>query len=262
MRRRPAVSRAIVLACFAAGLAFGHTGGVSAAAFNVSPTRVDLSGRNASALLTLRNESAETIRFEITANAWDQAADGEMVLSPTDDILFFPALVSLSAGESKKVRVAATVAAGESEKSYRLFFEELPPLETTGSNQGPQVRILTKMGVPVFVAPAKRTVAASLTEPGIDRGRVAFEVMNDGTVRFSLFGVVLTGESDDGEELFRKEQSGWYVLAGGRRIYEAPLSADECRGLAVVRIEATTDQPADSGMAKLTSAARVSCAGE
>src|SRR5216684_4497892 len=116
--------------------------------------------RRSLALITLvlglgfQAENVCASAFQVTSFAWSQDASGAVQLAPTEDIVFFPALLTLKPGEERKVRVAATVAAKDVERTYRIFFEELPPLERP-QNLGAQVRILTKMGIPIFVAPAK-----------------------------------------------------------------------------------------------------------
>ena len=69
-----------------AGVAQGGT-------FQVNPIRITLSPQSASALLSIQNDSAETARFQIDVFEWDQAADGEMVLNPTEDLIFYPKLL-------------------------------------------------------------------------------------------------------------------------------------------------------------------------
>src|SRR6187549_4182240 len=81
---------------------------VAASAFKVTPVRVTFSGPS-STLLTLRNDSEESLRFQISAFAWSQDAQGGIQLGSTEDISFFPALLTLKPGEERKVRVATTV---------------------------------------------------------------------------------------------------------------------------------------------------------
>ncbi len=66
----------------------------SAATFSVNPTQIYLSGRATSSLLTLRNDSTEMLRFQLSAFAWTQSAAGEIELGPTEDVVFFPALLT------------------------------------------------------------------------------------------------------------------------------------------------------------------------
>lgn len=244
-----------------AGLGILQAGSAAAATFTVTPTRVDLAGANANTLLTLKNESDKPIRFEITTSAWSQSDSGEIQLAPTEDILFFPALLTLGPGESKKVRVAASTTPGESEKTYRIFFEELPPLETPEAQGAASVRILTKMGVPIFIAPEKRRVEAALSDPVFADGKLSFDVTNGGTVRYSIYNAKVYGLGADGAQLFEKEQSGWYVLAGGKRRFDLQLTPEEAKGLSSLRIEVNTDQPADSGFSRLTKEIQLAASG-
>jgi fimbrial chaperone protein len=232
MRRRLALI-AIVL-----GLVL-QAGNVQASVFTVTPVRVTFPGPS-STLLTLKNESDQPLRFQITSYAWSQSPKGEMRLTPTDDIVFFPVLLSLNPGEERKVRVAATVSAKDAEKTYRIFFEELPPLqkrETTGV----QIRILTKMGIPIFVAPAKGSAEASIESVKMQKGTLAFDVRNGGNVHFSLGGVKLQGIGSNGKTLFERQLDGWYVLAGSPRAYSVELPATDCSKLKKVVIGAQTD---------------------
>ena len=58
--------------------------------FTVNPTQVVLTARTMSALLTLRNDSDEALRFELSMFSWDQTDSGEMRLTSSEDIVFFP----------------------------------------------------------------------------------------------------------------------------------------------------------------------------
>jgi fimbrial chaperone protein len=163
-----------------------------------------------------------------------------MQLAPTEEIVFFPALLSLNPGEERKVRVAATVAAKDVERTYRIFFEELPPLEKP-QNSGAQVRILTKMGIPIFVAPAKGNAEPSIDSMRMEKGTLGFDVRNGGNVHFALEGVKLRGIGSNGQTLFDRQLDGWYVLAGSPRTYSVEIPAADCSKLKKLVIEAQTD---------------------
>src|SRR5438132_11814509 len=161
-----------------------QAGNIAGSAFKVTPVRVTFSSPS-STLLTLKNESDQSLRFQISSFVWSQDPKGGMQLVPTEDIVFFPALLSLNPGEERKVRVAATVAAKDVEKTYRIFFEELPPLERPETS-GAQVRILTKMGIPIFVSPANGNAEASIDSLKMEKSTLAFDVRNSGNVHFAL----------------------------------------------------------------------------
>jgi fimbrial chaperone protein len=231
--------RLLALTTIVLGLVL-QAGNMSASAYKVTPVRVTFSGPS-STLLTLRNESDQPLRFQISSYTWTQDPKGVVQLGPTDDIVFFPALLSLNPGEERKVRVAATVAAKDVEKTYRIFFEELPPLDTKNGNSGAQVRILTKMGVPIFVTPAKGYAEAAVQGMGMTKGDLSFEVRNRGNVHFGLQGVKVRGIGSNGQTLFERELDGWYVLAGSPRTYTVEVPTGVCSQLKHVVIDAQTD---------------------
>jgi fimbrial chaperone protein len=207
----------------------------SASSFNVSPTQVYLSGRDASALLTLRNETDEPLRFQLSAFAWDQQRSGEMALAPTTDVVFFPALLTLGPREERKIRVGRVVGVADAERTYRLFVEELPPLETLTSAGG-EVRVLTKMGIPIFVRPPKETVAATVgTVEHVD-GAVTFTLSNSGTVHIVPTSVTVRGFAGT-ERVFEGQLPAWYVLAGGSRDFAYNLPRPECARATSVQVE-------------------------
>ena len=174
-------------------------------------------------MLGIRNESAEVLRFQLSVFTWAQSPKGEMQLAPTTDIVFFPALLSLTPGEERKIRVGTTVPGGPVERSYRIFVEELPP---AGKSKGgkTEVRVLTRMGIPIFLEPAAAAPAtmAGRIEPKNLRGeKISFEVKNTGTVHFTVRQARVLGLGAAKENLFERSVPGWYVLAaGGSRVFE------------------------------------------
>ena len=213
----------------------GLAASASAATFSVNPTQIFLSGRTTSSLLTLRNESTEALRFQLTAFAWSQSAAGEIELGPTADVVFFPALLTLKPGEERRIRVGSTVTPGNIEKTYRIFVEELPPTGEAAATSA--VRVLTKMGVPIFVRPAKESAAASLTEVGLRDGVVHFTLQNIGTVHFVPQMITVRGIDGEGKPVFEQQLAAWYVLSGGRRDFDVAVSSADCARAASVAIE-------------------------
>ena len=233
------------LATLALGLGLGLLQAEAAAgsAFRVTPIQVVLSNGQPSALLTLKNESQDTLRFQVSVFAWSQGPHGEIELAPTQDIVFFPALVTVDRGQEAKVRLGAVKPSGPVERSYRVFVEELKPLETPGEAAGAsRVRVLTKMGVPIFVRPAVDSWAGAVEGVSVAGRSLRLAVRNTGNVHFSLLGVKVAGFGQGGEVVFERQLEGWYVLPGGVRDYDLSLSADECGKLRAVEVTAQTDR--------------------
>ena len=65
---------ALLTIAVAAGLCAAAPAG--AATFSVNPTQVYLEGRTTTALVTLRNDSTEVMRFQVTAFTWQQSPAG------------------------------------------------------------------------------------------------------------------------------------------------------------------------------------------
>ncbi|MGH9458590.1 MAG: fimbrial biogenesis chaperone [Thermoanaerobaculia bacterium] len=239
------MKRSNLLLPFVLGLALSQAEPSFAANFRVSPIQVHLGGSGRSALVTLFNEADRPVRFQITAVTWNQTPEGEMDLAPTEDIVFFPKLLELGAGEQRNVRIAAQVDAGEVEKTYRLFFEEMPP-PPTRDGEGARVEVLTKMGVPIFVAPAGADADPAIGGFALEEGTLAFQVENRGGAHFTLHSVAVRGVNAEGAEVFSKRREGWYVLARSERDYTLELDERECGDTARIEIEATISLPQES----------------
>lgn len=217
-------------------------GPARASAFRVTPVQVALSAKTTSTLLTLSNESSESLRFQVRVYAWNQSPNGEMELYPTEDIVLFPTLVTLAPGKDRKVRIGSATSFGASEKTYRVFFEELPPPEGPREAAAPsQVRILTKMGIPIFLQPAKPRSAGAIDGLSLGTGHLRFLVRNDGNVHFVLRAVRIKGVGAAGDDVFAREVEGWYLLPGGTRVYDVVIPDEVCSQLKGVTVESETE---------------------
>ncbi|MCA1829251.1 MAG: fimbria/pilus periplasmic chaperone [Myxococcales bacterium] len=211
-----------------------------AAGLNVSPVQVRLTPEESKALVTIRNDGSAETRFQVTATAWDEDAVKGMVLTPTQDVVFFPALFALKAGETRNVRVGVTVPFGQVERTYRVFIEELPPREKPSATSS--VRVLTRVGIPVFVAPLKTLNDVKLSAIAVSPGKVAVDVRNAGNEHFRVDAVRLEAMAQGGAKMFEKQAPGWYVLAGGHKKYELEVPREECSRVRRLIISVKTER--------------------
>lgn len=224
------------------GLVFAPAHSLRASAFHVTPIRVDFDRNTSSTVMTLVNESSEELRFQISVSSWQQDKQGQMQLTPTDDIVFFPALLTLKQGEERKVRVGRTVAPADVEKTYRISFEELPPLQKAGAPpQGSQVKIITKMSIPIFVVPDNRKTAAEIVDPAVRNGKLTFALKNNGNVHYMAQAVRVIGTGEGNQAVFDRQTQGWYILSGDTRTFDMELKPEECAKLKSIRLEVRTD---------------------
>jgi fimbrial chaperone protein len=224
-------------------LAVSGASSAAAADFTVNPIQIFLSSQNPSAILTVQNTSTEPLRFQLNAFNWTQDAAGQMVLTPTTEVIFFPRLLSLVPGEQRIVRVGASVPQGPVERTYRIFVEELPPAFTQSAPAG-QVRVLARMGIPIFIEPRTGRAELRLTPPTLQPGHVAFELRNTGTKHAIPQDIRVHGLGPAGEALWDREADAWYILAGDRRLYEVPLSREDCARTKTIAVEVKAGEQA------------------
>ena len=223
----------------ALGLLCG-AGRVRASGLNISPVQVWLSPDTSKSLLTLRNEGPEDARFQVSVVAWDEDANSGMKLAPTDDVIVFPLVLELKVGETRSLRVGAVVPFGPVEKTYRVFLEELPPPEKPQTRS--TVRVLTRVGIPIFLAPVKTLEDRKLSAVSVGAGGASVDVQNTGNVHFRVDSVRLEGFADGGGRLFEKEAQGWYVLAGAHKRYELEIPKDACRKVRKLVVSVKTEK--------------------
>ena len=207
----------------------------TASTFTVTPTEINLSTSATSALVTLRNSSKTPLRFEITLFTWAEDERGQMTLQPSTDVTFFPKLVELAGGASRNIRIGINAGvARDVEQPFRLFIEELPDQSTPAANA---VAIRTKIGIPVFVRPAKPVRSAVIDGVSVSGGKVLARVRNTGNLHINVESVSVKGTGASSAPTFSKEGAGWYVLPGATRIFEVPMTAAECTSTTAVAVE-------------------------
>ncbi|MBP7571218.1 MAG: fimbria/pilus periplasmic chaperone [Acidobacteria bacterium] len=208
--------------------------------FSINPTLVSFGPEATSVLLSVTNESQGEMRFQLSVFAWDQAPGGEMRLGPTEDVVFFPQILALGPGESRNIRLASLVAPDTSERSYRLFVEELPASQA--ERRPGVVQMLARVGVPIFVAPRGKVERAEITDLSRASNALSFTLANTGSVHFVPEHVSLKALAHDGTVLSERTLSAWYILAGGIRRFTSDLPGLSTGKAAEVLVEARVGQ--------------------
>lgn len=227
------VSR-LVLSLLTLALASGPA---LAGQFNVSPTRIDLSGPRPSTLVTIHNTGEQPLRFQVSAWSWSQTATSDLDLEPTEDLLVYPSLLEVAPGGTRRVRIGTLIAPSDTEQSYRVFVEELPPL----GDSGPGVHVLTRASLPAFLLAAHPAPHVTIGDPSFAEKTLAFDAVSDGNAHVMLQQLRIEGRDGDGQPVFIQNRRGWYLLAGHRQTIEVSLVDATCRGLRTLTIEAETD---------------------
>ena len=234
------VHRTVFLSMIIAGLAcFALVEITGASSFQVNPIRITLTPQGSSSLLAVRNDGNERLRLQVDFYAWDQSKQGEMILNPTDDLVVYPSLLTVDAGNERNVRVGTKSPVVSKEKSYRIFFEELPPA-TKRVDSG--IRILTRIGVPIFVQPQRPKPHALIENLGVHKSEILFEVINPGNVHFIPRAIRIKGTDSTGINALERNLDPWYILAGGSRQYRLEISPSDCSKIKDLTLEVELEE--------------------
>jgi len=207
--------------------------------FRVTPIRLDFERGTKSGVVTIVNEGGDKLSAQMKAFEWSQNADGKDQYTETNDIIFFPRIMSLEKNEEKILRAGIKIPATTREKTYRLFIEEIPgPQKAEGVN----VAIAIRFGVPIFVKPLKEEVNGEIEKMELSKGIFNAFVRNKGNTHFIINSINIKGKNAKGEETFSKELSGWYLLSGVSRLYTTSIPQEACKELLKLDIEVKTDR--------------------
>lgn len=209
--------------------------------FTILPLRVELDRTNRATEVVIRNDDKAPLRMQAQAMSWRQGADGKDVYAPDDGLIFFPRALEIPPGDSRIVRVGVRAAPVTQEETYRLFLEELPPPSPDSAPSGASVRILLRIGVPVFVAPAQFERRAAITGLEVREGRARWTVVNEGNVHLIADRIEIASLARDGTRLDARQVQERYFLAGATRPLQSELAPDICARTAAVEVSIVGD---------------------
>ena len=189
--------------------------------------------------LTITNNRSVAAGYEIEAFGWEQEPNGRVLLPPTEGIRVEPTSIELPPHGRAEVRVLALVPApsiGEAELVYRIRVSERPDRARMEAEQDFQV--FSTFILPVFQRPPDAAPHGRLSSAQLVAGELRFTVYNDGTGHAYVREVRVTGEDKVGQEVFRIQRQGWYVLPQGELRFMAAVSSEDCRRSQSILIEA------------------------
>jgi fimbrial chaperone protein len=206
--------------------------------FDIKPVKIYFDAQTRIEKLTLKNLSDENFRLQLKAYIWTQGKKGEDLYEETNDIIMFPKILSLKRGEERIVRVGTNVSPGEIEKTYRIYIEQMPPAEDEAKDT--HVRMLVKIGVPLFISPLKKDEKGDVESVSLKNGKAEVKVANNGNLHFAITGINVMGLDDKGKTIYSTELGGWYLLQDKSRVYEASVPEETCNSFAKLRVAMKT----------------------
>lgn len=204
-----------------------------AGSFDVYPVRLVLTPKESVQTMTIRNDSAEPSRVQLRVYAWRQQ-NGEDVFEETRDVLANPALFELPAGGEQITRFGLRTNPGATEKSYRVFLEEVP---TDRPTKPGEVRTLLRISIPIFVPATGAAPHLFWRTWPAGPQQMALAIRNDGTAHVQLNRLSLT---QHGGARIGSADVSIYLLPGTAEQLLLDVSAKASAGQAIT-LEAVTD---------------------
>jgi fimbrial chaperone protein len=218
--------------------------GAIAQGVTVAPTTIVLSRSHTTEMLRFRNQNDVENRFQTSVYSWEQTGDGQEVLHPTEDLIVFPTLFTVKPGDQQIIRVGSATPFDIKEKSYRLFIEQLPSLETPTSAPATAVKLRMRMGLPVFLQPANIVDGAAIGAAEIKGGELRFTLQNTGNVHLLALEVKVAGTSGDNKPVFERSARPRYVPADSSLNFVLAIPPTDCSRVQVFAIHVKMEQNA------------------
>lgn len=226
----------------ALGCALLWAGTALAGEFTVNPTRLDLGASARSGAVTVRNEGKHPLSFQLQAMEWAQDATGKDQYTEARDLIFFPKILTVEPGQEGVVRVGTRTPVVPTEKTYRLFIEELPGNSKDPDKPGVQITFLIRFGAPVFIAPVQPQDGLQVEGVGLANGELSLSARNTGNRHQIIKGIHLKGSDAAGKEVYSATLADRYLLAGAVKPFKTTIASDQCMTIAALEIEIKTDR--------------------
>src|SRR3990172_5373499 len=159
-------------------ISFFHAENASAADFTVSPVRVFIAPGKKAEVVTIKNNSDSNLTVQMSSFLWEQDAEAKDLLTPTEEVIFFPRIFTVKGKEERILRVGVKFPATDVEKTYRIFIHEVPEPQEK-QPEGAYLRTLMKVGVPIFVSPLKVKAEAIVDAKSLKNGILSFSIKNN-----------------------------------------------------------------------------------
>jgi fimbrial chaperone protein len=212
----------------------------------IRPVPIKLWPDSATQLVSVRNNGDDPVRFQASVYSWAVSPDGDPAMTPTDDILFFPPLLSINPDVDQIVRVGAS-GFGAVERAYILILQQLPPPPVAPAAQkrlAPKIDILQKLAVPLYVEPPNLQYAIAIDDITLRNGRLSFRVVNNGNVHV-VAGVQVTGRGASDKQVFKtaiKPVLSGQLLAGTYRNSSTDIPKAVCAEIRNLKISVAFDE--------------------
>lgn len=204
--------------------------------FQVRPVKLYFNARTKIVSFKVISGDPKNLTLQIQAVTWNQDDRGKAIYGKTNDLLVFPKLLKLKPNAERVVRVAIRGKKDpRREHAYRIFVEELAVKGRVETNT---ISVTLRLGMPVFVQPARVQEKWSVEDLSLENGRASVAVRNEGNQHMILAAIDVKGVDAEGRDLFSSKIAGWYVLGGSRRYFSVPIEKEKCLKLHILKVSA------------------------
>jgi fimbrial chaperone protein len=193
-----------------------------AANLQISPVMINLRAGQGATGISMQNLGEATVYGQVRVYRWEQA-DGDDVLTPTQDVVASPPIIQIGPNSSQVIRLvrrSEQLPAGE--LCYRILIDEIPKDES-GPASGVDIRL--RYSVPMFVLPADERGAPALAWAVSKKdGHWTLRVRNSGTQRAQIGALELSNAG--GQQFVVASGLFGYVLAGRVREWRLPTPGE------------------------------------
>lgn len=206
---------------WAYGLLLALISHAAQASLSVAPTQLELGPGQRNTSLQVRNTSEQPRNIQVLLLRWTQ--DGKDRYEDSNELAYFPKLLTLDAQSSRTIRIGLLQAAdGDQEVAYRLAVRELPDLSSSNS----PVNFASQIRVPVFVGGSEDTGTSwAISELKQSGQQFSVTISNQGRQHIRIREISVQAHDADEHAINSLQASGWRVLAGGR--YDFTLTPAE-----------------------------------
>lgn len=183
-----------------------------ATTLKIYPVLIQLDGKTPVQTMTIENSSDALARMQVRVVAWRQD-NGQDLFDDTRDILANPPLFEVAAGAQQIARFGLRTTAGATEKSYRIFLEEIPTERPLAPGE---VRTLLRVSIPIFVPAPGAQPSLDWQLSGTGDKQVTVTVRNSGGAHIHLNRIDI--RRADGTALTTRQES-IYILPGATRSF-------------------------------------------
>lgn len=217
----------------------GPPAALADAPMSISPIALTVEPTARAASMTIRNPSSDPLRLQIGIERWSPTPSNPYALTPANDVIVFPQLVTIPMFGRQEIRVAVLGVPPPAERAYRIVVTPLPPLNSAaaaGGRLSAALELQARFTFPVFVEPALAQTRGTFTQLHVAHGVLAIRIQNDGNVHLGGEPLTIVARGADGRTIASQEARGWSVLAA--HTTTVSVKPNRCAGVRSLTVSA------------------------